>query len=511
MAHAPRTIPELILETSRRLPDALALTAPGRTPLSYRALAETIEATATSLNRLGIGRNDRVVIVLPNGPEMAAAFVSIAAVATTAPLNPAYKREEFDFYLSDLNATALLIGEGMTSPALDAARARGIAVITLRADLAHPAGAFSLEGAPAAGSGVAGLAEPDDIALMLHTSGTTSRPKLVPLTHANLVASAVNIRRSLALTAADRGLNVMPLFHIHGLAAMLLATLSAGGSLCCTPGFDALKFFGWLQESAPSWYSAVPSMHQAIVARAPRNRDIVAKARLRFVRSSSAALPPRLMQELETVFGCPAVEAYGMTEASHLMACNPLPPATRKPGSVGIAAGPDVAVMNEAGDLLPAGMEGEVVIRGTNVTAGYLANPEANAKAFTNGWFRTGDVGSLDADGYLFLKARLKEIINRGGEKISPREIDEVLLEHPAIDQALAFAMPHPSLGEDVAAAIVLRPGMSLTERDVRQHVEAHLAAFKVPRRVVFVAEIPKGPTGKYQRIGLAERLGLTG
>jgi acyl-CoA synthetase (AMP-forming)/AMP-acid ligase II len=251
-------------------------------------------------------------------------------------------------------------------------------------------------------------------------------------------------------------------------------------------------------------------MHQAILARAERNREIIARRRLRLIRSSSASLPPPVMAELEAVFGCPVIESYGMTEASHQMTSNPLPPRPRRAGTVGPAAGPEVAILDEAGRPLPAGSVGEVVIRGPNVTAGYVANPAANASAFTDGWFRTGDQGVLDADGYLTITGRLKELINRGGEKISPREVDDLLMSHPAVAQAVTFALPHDKLGEEVAAAIVLREGKSATERELRDFVSARLADFKVPRKVVFLAEIPKGATGKLQRIGLAAKLGVT-
>jgi acyl-CoA synthetase (AMP-forming)/AMP-acid ligase II len=349
------------------------------------------------------------------------------------------------------------------------------------------------------------------VALVLHTSGTTSRPKLVPLTHRNVCASAHHIAATLELSPMDRCLNVMPLFHIHGLMAAVLASLEAGGSVFCTPGFSALKFFSWLQEADPTWYTAVPTMHQAILARAERNPRILAAARLRFVRSSSSSLPPRVMAELEKTFRAPVIEAYGMTEAAHQMASNPLPPRPRKPGTVGVAAGPEVAVMDEEGRILPAGSPGEVVIRGPNVTPGYQANPGANATSFTHGWFRTGDQGVLDPDGYLTITGRLKEIINRGGEKISPREVDEVLLDHPAVQQAVAFAVPHPTLGEEVAAAVVLRDGARATEEELRAFASGRLAPFKVPRTLLFLEEIPKGPTGKLQRIGLAAKLGLDG
>ena len=345
---------------------------------------------------------------------------------------------------------------------------------------------------------------------MLHTSGTTSRPKIVPLTARNICASAGNIARTLELTPADRCLNVMPLFHIHGLIAAVLSTVHAGAAISCTPGFDALRFFGWLEEVRPSWYTAVPTMHQAIVSRAPRNAEAVQGARLRFIRSSSASLPVPVLTALEETFGCPVIEAYGMTEASHQMASNPLPPAPRKPGTVGVAAGPEVAIMAEDGQLLPQGEVGEIVIRGENVTPGYQNNPKANAENWTDGWFRTGDQGALDADGYLSIRGRLKEIINRGGEKVSPREVDDVLMNHPAVAQCVTFAVPHDKLGEEVGAAIVLKDGQSAEAAEIRDFAAKSLAPFKVPRRILFLDEIPKGATGKLQRIGLAEKLGLS-
>ena len=326
----------------------------------------------------------------------------------------------------------------------------------------------------------------------------------------NVTASAYNIADILALSPDDVCLNIMPLFHIHGLIAAVSASIAAGASVCCTPGFNAFKFFSWFDAAKPTWYSAVPTMHQALLPLAARHQDIIARARLRFVRSSSASLPPQVMTALEETFGAPVIEAYGMTEAAHQMASNPLPPRPHFAGSVGIAAGPDIAIMDEAGALLTPGTIGEVVIRGRNVTAGYENNPKANATAYTNGWFRTGDQGALDAHGYLRLTGRLKEIINRGGEKVSPLEVDAVLMDHPAVQQVVTFGMPHPKLGEEVAAAVVLREGFKLDERALRDFAAERLAPFKVPRHVVFLAEIPKGATGKLQRIGLAAKLGLT-
>jgi acyl-CoA synthetase (AMP-forming)/AMP-acid ligase II len=492
--------------------DAPALTAPGRPALTHGALRALARRTVASLNTLGARRNDRVAIVLANGPEMAACFLSAACGVTTAPLNPAYRADEFEFYLSDLRARLLVVEHDSTSPAIEVAQRLGVRIVDL-----HPgqtAGDFTLrarDGQPCAPAERPDPAEPDDTAMVLHTSGTTSRPKIVPLSQRNLCASAGHIARTLAFTPADRGLNVMPLFHIHGLIAGVLAPVSAGSSVCCTPGFNALKFFAWMDEAAPTWYTAVPTMHQAILSRAPKNLDVIRRHRLRFIRSSSSSIPPQVIRELEEVFGAPLVESYGMTEATHQMASNPLPPAVRKPGTVGLPAGPEIAIMGEDGTLLPRGGVGEIVIRGPNVTAGYENNPKANAEAFVNGWFRTGDQGTMDAEGYLSLTGRLKEIINRGGEKISPREVDEVLMDHPAVSQVVCFAIPHAKLGEEVGAVVVLREGAQVTERELQAFVAQRLADFKVPAKVLFLDEIPKGATGKLQRIGLAARLGLGG
>lgn len=500
-----KTFRELL---ERGADDAEAIGAPGRPPLDYAGLRAHVEATVARLNELGVGRHDAVAIVLPNGPEMASAFVAIGAGATTAPLNPAYTRDEFHFYLSDLEARLLVVNAGSSSPALEVAADLGIAVAHLHFDTSAPAGLFTLEG-DGGTAATPGFADASDTALVLHTSGTTSRPKIVPLSQQNVCASAANVADSIALLPGDRCLNIMPLFHIHGLIAAVLSSLHAGASVHCSPGFNALHFFRWLDEIRPTWYTGVPTMHQAILSRASRNQETIDNVPLRLIRSSSASLPPQVMAELEETFGAPVIEAYGMTEAAHQMASNPLPPKARKPGSVGLPAGPEVGIMNEAGEMLPAGEIGEIVIRGPNVTAGYKNNDKANAEAFTGGWFRTGDQGVVDEEGYLRLTGRLKEIINRGGEKISPREVDEVLLDHPAIAQVVTFAMPHPKLGEDVAAAIVLNEGAEADEQSIRRFAAERLADMKVPRTILFLDEIPKGATGKLQRIGLAEKLGL--
>jgi len=511
MQDASTTIVELL---QRGADDATALSSPGGVPLTYRALRALIGDTVGSLAGRGIGAGDRVAIVLDNGPEMAAAFLSIAAGATAAPLNPAYRAEEFEFYLTDLRAKLLVAGRDKESPVIEVARRLGVPIARLAPQPERGAGSFSLQFVDGAKSGGGSAAErrpatPDDIALVLHTSGTTSRPKIVPLAQKNVCASARNVRESLALTASDRGLVIMPLFHIHGLIAALLAPLSAGGEVCCTTGFNALKFFSWLSEVQPTWYSGVPTMHQAILARAGNNAEVIKKHRLRFVRSSSSSLPTKVIGELENMFGVPVIEAYGMTEAAHQMASNALPPRKRKPGTVGPAAGPEIRVVDGEGKTVTTGATGEIVIRGPNVMKEYENNPKANADAFYGDWFRTGDQGTMDDDGYVSITGRLKEIINRGGEKISPREVDEIIMEHPAVHQCVTFGMPHDMLGEDVAAAVVLKQGAQASDKELRQFASARLADFKVPRKILILQEIPVGATGKLQRIGLAQKLGL--
>ena len=489
--------------------DAIAIAAPGRAALDYRGLRALVAATTASLNAAGIGRNDRVAIVLPNGPEMATCFVACASAVASAPLNPAYRADEFEFYLDDLQAKALIVEQGSSSPAVAAAHKQGVQVIELAVAEGAAAGQFSLAALPAAPCANGGPAQADDVAMVLHTSGTTSRPKRVPLSVANLCESAANIGATLQLKPQDIGLNIMPLFHIHGLLAGLLAPLAAGSQVFCTPGFNALRFFKWMDQAHPSWYTAVPTMHLAIASRGKHNAEVLARHPLRFIRSSSSAMPPQLIQQLETMFKAPLIESYGMTEAAHQMASNPLPPRARKPGSVGCAAGPEIGIRGEEGGLLGPGEVGEIVIRGPSVTAGYENNPKANAEAFVDGWFRTGDQGVMDAEGFLSITGRLKEIINRGGEKVSPREIDEILLDHVSVAQVVVFGAPHKRLGEEVAAMVVLHEGHECGERELQQFVAQRVAGYKVPKKILFVDELPKGATGKLQRIGLAQRIGL--
>ncbi len=502
---------------------APALCAPERPPLSRGALALLIRESARALEAES-GEGGRIALLLPNGPVAASAFLAASEAGTAAPLNPALKGTELELVLGHPNTRALLVPMEPTAlptptreSALASAERNGLAIFELAEAAGVPAGAFTLR-LRARGAARKSPGETSSAALLLHTSGTTARPKAVPLTHANLIASATAIAQSLALDTSDRCLQIMPLFHIHGLVAGLLASLGAGGAVSCTPGFNAFQFARWLASERPTWFTAVPTMLHALVAlsdkgeRGARFARAAREAKLRFVRSASAPLAPALLTELEALFSCPVLEAYGMTEAAHQMASNPFPPLARKPGSVGTAAGPELSVRGVDGAPCASDTLGEVAVRGPNVMSGYDENPEANAAAFFPGperWFRTGDQGYLDAEGYLFLTGRLKELINRGGEKIAPREIDEALLLHPAVAQAVAFSLPHPALGEEVAAAVVLREGANATPQELRDHAALCLADFKVPRIILLLKELPMGPTGKPQRVGLAKQLGL--
>src|SRR5262249_17121246 len=356
---------------------------------------------------------------------------------------------------------------------------------------------FSCSG-PAGAPVDTGYPDDDDIALMLHTSGTTSRPKRVPLTHRNLMTSARNVSSWYGLGPDDISLCVMPLFHVHGLVASTLSTLKVGGTVVVVPRFNPLSFWQTVEEHRATWFSAVPTIHQVLLARSRQGSRPQGIEHLRFIRSCSAPLPPQTMIAIEERFGLPVVEAYGMTEAAHQMTSNPLPPAGRRPGSVGPGTSVDVAILDQAGNMLAAGQQGEVCIKGPNVFGGYEDNPEANRAAFTSGWFRTGDQGFIEQDGYVTLVSRIKELINRGGEKISPREVDEALQCHPAVAEAVSFAIADRVYGEEVAAAVV--PRSPVTESDLIKHCASLLADFKVPKVIYIVEQIPRTATGKVQR-----------
>lgn len=485
--------------------DLIFLTSEKNEKLSYGEFKIFNEKISRQLAATNVKNSDRAAIVLPNGPLMASSFLSISSYMSAAPLNPSYKQEEFEFYLDDLKPKFLLVEPNSKSLAVIAAKNLNIPVFEMKISDNQPLGTFELFDKET------DYKNPNDYdeALVLHTSGTTSRPKIVPLSNLNIFTSAVNISKSLKLTADDHCLNIMPLFHIHGLIAVLSASAKVGASVCASNGFNALKFLDLAETQNISWYSGVPTMHQAILLRAQKNSDKAKKLNLRFIRSSSASLPPAIFEQLNDIFQTPVIEAYGMTEATHQMTSNPLPPAIQKPGLVGMPAGPEICIMNDKNKKLPQGEIGEICIKGDNVTNGYENNPEANKQSFVNDWFRTGDEGFFDEDGYLKISGRLKEIINKGGEKISPLEVDNILMDFPPIDQALCFGYKDKMLGEDIAVAIKLKENKSCTEDDIKSYANEKLAKFKIPKKIFIVEDIPKGATGKLQRIGLAKKFGL--
>jgi acyl-CoA synthetase (AMP-forming)/AMP-acid ligase II len=503
MTESPGHTPSTLLDLFQSIPgDRTAVIAPEQNiRVTYSALRNQVEAAAEALAAAGVKKNDRVGIAVPNSLSTIVSFLAASVAGTAAPLNPAYKEDEFRFYLDDTAARVLVLPpEGLE----EARRAAGdkVKILTVEMDTA---GTVRL----AANGGGASVSAPsvDDVALILHTSGSTGRPKRVPLTHANLSISARNVAETYGLTPDDVSMCVMPLFHVHGLVASTLATLATGGTVVVPGKFNPLSFWRVVRDHRATWYSAVPTLHQLLLARAePGSARPAGAEQLRFIRSCSASLAPQLMHDLETAFGAPVLEAYGMTEAAHQMASNPLPPAARKAGSVGPGTGVGISIMDGEGRHLAAGERGEVVIKGNNVIRGYENNPEANATSFSDGWFRTGDQGYLDADGYLTLVGRIKELINRGGEKVSPREIDEVLLAHPAVAEAVSFGVPHPTWGEEVAAAVVLSEPVS--ESDLLAYCRDRLADFKRPKQIHITETIPRTATGKIQRRLVAQAFG---
>lgn len=466
--------------------------------VSYDSLRAQVFDVAAALAAAGVSPADRVALALPNGPATIVSFLAASLAGAAAPLNPAYRYEEFRFYLDDTNARVLVAPAEGADDARRAAQEKGIPILSASTDAA---GITRLD---ASGPGRDFTPSPDRIALVLHTSGSTGRPKRVPLTHLNLAVSIQNIVNTYKLSPDDVSLCLMPLFHVHGLMASLMATFQAGGTVVVPARFNPLSFWRTVRDHRITWYSAVPTIHQLILARLGAERPAGAE-QLRFIRSCSASLPPEMAQRLEDRIGAPVLEAYGMTEASHQMASNPLPPDARKFGTVGCGTGVRISILDDQGKHLPAGGLGEVVIQGPNVIEGYENNPDANATSFSNGWFRTGDQGILDAEGYLRLTGRIKELINRGGEKISPREIDETLLAHPAVAEAVAFGVPHPTWGEEVNAAVVLREPAAAA--DLIAYCRDRLAEFKCPKKVHIVETIPRTATGKIQRGNVAKTL----
>jgi len=503
------TVYRLLARHVETAPDAPAIVAPGRLPLTYAALARQIERVLLRLNAMGLGRNTRIVQTLPDGPEAAVAFLSVASGAACCAVTPLLTRPECERYLSLVDPSALLTIRGAAPAMAEAVRERGLPIIELVADPGDAAGVFSLRGPGEPGVGRPVFAEPEDVALILHTSGTTGTPKAVPLTHTNICTSTAQMARALQLTPEDSWMCCTPMCHTHSLIGGVLASLAAGGSAVCPGPFDLRGFFGKLAASDASWFSAVPAVHTDILREAPAHTKEIEHAshRLRMIRSGGAALNVDTWRALEETFAVPVIVTYGLTECGPRLTHNPLPPGRRKPGSVGRSIGAEIAIRGDDGRFLPPGQVGEVVARGANVMRGYLNDLEANAGVFVDGWFRTGDLGYFDEEGYLFLAGRKKNVINRGGEKVSAEEVEAALDAHADVAESVVFGFPDGRVGEEVAAMVVLRPGGRALPDDLIRFCAPRLADFKVPRRIVFVDKLRRGATGKVKRDGLVQAM----
>ncbi|KAH7358044.1 peroxisomal-coenzyme A synthetase [Plectosphaerella cucumerina] len=496
-------------------PSSTAIIIPSRpTPLTvtYADLVRETTAFQSKLAAIGITRGSPVSIATVNSYEFIVGFLAASwQRGIAAPLNPAYKQDEFEFYIDDVKSAIVLVPRGAyaaNAPAVRAAKKFNAAIAESYWDPVKKEVALdvkelgALTGAPAQP-----LLSPeaDDVALVLHTSGTTSRPKVVPLSHANLTRTMHNIQQTYQLTEKDRTMLVMPLFHVHGLLCALLAPLLSGGSMVVPTKFSATEFWQDFAAHGANWYTAVPTIHQILL----KNPTPNPLPQIRFIRSCSSPLSPTVFHKLEETYKAPVLEAYAMTEAAHQMTSNPLPPAKRKPGTVGLGQGVDVRILDDQGNELAQGAEGEICIKGSNVTSGYLNNPTANEGAYhrNNGFFRTGDQGKKDEDGYVIITGRIKELINKGGEKISPIELDNVLTRHPAVSEAVSFAIPDDMYGQDIGVAVVVKQGEKLDQEELRGWVADKLAKFKVPKKIYFTDIMPKTATGKIQRRIVAETM----
>ena len=466
-------------------------------------LLQIIKHNTIILKKLAIKKKDTIAIVLENGPEFITSFLSCINSTVAAPLNPNYTASEFNFYFKDFKPKALITNLPSNHPSIKISYRNKVKIIRLKDFL------FQVDKKNLNNKFNNTVSNLNDTALILHTSGTTSRPKMVALTHQNIINSSLNISNVLNLKKTDKNIILMPSFHIHGIIASILAPLYSGGSVVALPKFNVLTFYSFLEKYKPTWFTAVPTMLQSILDRSKNNKNIIKNSKLRFIRSSSASLPSNVFKSLESTFKVPVIESYGMTEAAHQMTSNLLPPKKRKINSVGKPIGLQVKIMDQSNKFLSYKKEGEVLIKGKNVLNGYLANSKANKESFFNGWFRTGDLGYFDNDGYLYISGRIKEIINRGGEKISPKEVDEVFVKHSKVSKAISFSVKHPKLGEDISLAVVLKNKKNCKPNELKDFAKSKLARFKIPKNIYIVDEIPVGATGKIQRIGLAKKLGI--
>ncbi len=483
---------------------SLSIISEERSPLKIKQLNDVLLKNSKSLKYLDITKKNTVAIVLDNGLDFVVSFLSVINNCISAPLNPNYSIGEFEFYYGDLKPKLIITNFDEKHPSVVVAKKNNIKIIKISNCLLEVSSIKKINKDKIKKN----IPTTKDIAIILHTSGTTSKPKMVPLNHENLLSSSDNISKTLKLKTKDKNIILMPSFHIHGIVASILAPLYAGSQIVVLPKFNVLTFYSYLDKYNPTWFTAVPTMLQSIKDRSKNNLNIIKNCKLRFIRSSSASLPVPILKDIEKIFGVPVIESYGMTEAAHQMTSNLLPPKKREVGSVGFPVGIKVRIFKDKNDL-QIGEVGEVIIKGKSVFKGYIAKPHTNASSFINGWFRTGDLGYFNKEGSLFITGRIKEIINRGGEKISPKEVDDVFMKNIKIEKAVAFSIKHEKLGEDICLAVVLKKGKKCSSSELKEFARNKLANFKIPKKIYFLDEIPTGATGKMQRIGLAKKLEL--
>ena len=501
---SPAPIGPAILRHAESRPDSTAVVATGFAPLSYRGLRDYLARCAMRLREFGLDRDARVAVALPSGADGALAIVATACAAVAVPIDTQLTAPEIDGRLESLRPLAVIVPANGPSPAREVAMGRGVAVIeAVREDR----GKLGLDlSAPKIGAAAAEEPNNAATAFILQTSGTTAGPKLIPFSHRNMLAAAARVQSWFGLTPSDRCLSVSPICYSHGLKVTVFTPLITGGSAAFPLSPSSLDVDEWLGVLKPTWYSAGPTLHRFMFDKTKALPNVRSIHNLRFVVSGGAPLTREVRDGLSAALGVPVLEHYGSSEAAQISANLP-PPGPFKPGTCGIPPTDTVKIVAESGREVSAGEHGEILLGGPTVTSGYLEAPDLNRDSFVDGWFRTGDIGSLDAEGFLTIHGRKTEMINRGGEKISPAEIDDGLQRHPAVAEAAAFAVPHPRLGEDVAAAVVLKEGATVTPLELREFLLPTLAQFKIPRRIVFVDRLPKGATGKVQRQRLVEGL----
>ena len=499
------TIGETIRVRSESQPDQPAIVSSDYAPLSYRELQLLLDDLRRALRASGLSRSARIAIAMPNGPHAALAIVAVACSAVSIPLNPAQTLREIESSFASLAPDAVLLPKGSDSVVRRLADRLRIKILEVRSQ----EGSLGITIEEPQASIAAAPAEPDEPdpeapAFILQTSGTTAKPKLIPTSHRNMLAAAARVQTWFDLTPQDRCLCVSPVFYAHGLHVMVFTPLLTGGSVAMPVDATRPNYSEWFEDLGPTWYSAGPTLHRMVLDQAKSKADARTAHSLRFVLSGGAPLPFDLLEDLQQTLGVPVVEHYGSSEGMQICS-NRLKPNTFKLGTVGIPLPGVVIVTADDGSPLPAGERGEVWIGGPTVIAGYLNAPEITRACFVDGWFKSGDVGSIDEDGFLTLHGRKDDLINRGGEKISPLEIDEALLRHPAVAEAAAYSIPHLRLGQDVAAAVVLRPDMKVTPIELRRYLQDQLAPFKVPGQITIRDQLPKGKTGKILRRALAD------